>query len=123
MSTDVRRRTEWVGTFRLVVSPDLAAFIETTFVATQPQELRDHARAEALDEARGAELVITEEGTIVSRAHGQEFYRILRPAEDWYREEVNFEKAPSSPVTLRLLDKDTILALQPGKPPVHFRRT
>lgn len=118
---------EIVGRYRLVVSPELLEFVERAFVDPAPPSERDAVRAEALHEARGAELEITPDGRVISRSHDQEFYCIPLPGVDTENqalafEELRFDKGPSSPVTLRLADGDTVHAIQPGKPLAVFRR-
>jgi hypothetical protein len=110
-----------VGNFRLVVSPELLAFVERTFVEPAPEPERANIRAEALAEAHAAELVIEPDGTIISRAGAAEFYRSQLRFEGLV-EELLFEKAPGQSVTLRLLDANTLLAIQAGKPQVVFAR-
>jgi hypothetical protein len=118
---------EIVGRYRLVVSPELLEFVERAFVEPAPPAERDTVRAEALHEAAGAELEITPDGRVISRSHDQQFYCIALPGvetecEDRAYEELRFEKGPSSPVSLRLVDGDTVHATQPGKPLAVFRR-
>lgn len=114
---------EIVGRYRLLVSPELLEFIERAFVEPAALEQRDAIRAEALHEAAGSELEVTPDGHVISRSHEQQFYRIALPGlRDVEYEELCFEKGPSAPVSLRLVDKDTVRATQPGKPVVDFRR-
>ena len=121
---------EIVGRYRLVVSPELLEFIERAFVEPAALEQRDAIRAEALHEAAGSELEVTSDGHVISRSHEQQFYRIAlaapaglcAPRGDLEYEELCFEKGPSAPVSLRLVDKDTVRATQPGKPVTEFRR-
>jgi hypothetical protein len=115
--------TRWEGTFRLVTTPDLVDFIETAFVAPNPPAQRERARAEARHEAEGAELAISADGTIVSRSHGRELFRVVLPVRALQENQLTFDKDPSTRVTLRLVDADTLLALQTGKPPMTFRRS
>lgn len=110
-----------VGRYRLLVSDELLAFVEGTFVAPAPEPERAAIRAEALAEAAAAELVIEPDGVIISRAGANEFYRI-RLEITGLVEQIVFEKAPGQPVTLRLLDPDTLLAVQPHKPNAVFVR-
>lgn len=116
------RFAELVGHYRLVVSSELLAFVERTFVEPAPEPDRAAIRAEALAEAAAAELVIEPDGTVISRAGAAEFYRIPLQIFTDLREELHFEKAPGKAVTLRLLDADTLLAVQPGKPNALFAR-
>jgi len=37
-------------------------------------------------------------------------------------DQLNFEKSPGERVTVRRLDDNTLIALQPGRPPAEFRR-
>ena len=116
------RIAELAGTYRLVVSDELLAFIERSFVEPAPATEREAVRADALREAAGAELEIQADGTFVSRSHGQEFYRTsLAPALS-DEGEVTFRKPDGPIVTLRFLGRDTVLALQDGKPPATFQR-
>lgn len=116
------RFAELVGRYRLVVSPELLAFVERTFVEPAPEPQRAAVRAEALAEAAAAELLIEPNGTVISRAGAAEFYRISFEIFTDSRQELHFEKAPGQAVTLRLLDADTLLAVQPGKPNAAFAR-
>jgi hypothetical protein len=113
---------ELVGCYRLVVSDDLLAFIERTFVAPAPESERANVRAEALAEAGAAELEIQRDGTLISRAGPQEFYRTRFPS-PLPGADLTFEKAPGHPVTLRLLPDGSLLAIQPNRPPAQFRRS
>ena len=113
---------ELVGQYGLVVSPELLAFVERVFVATAPAAERASVRADALAEAAAAQLVVEADGTLISRAGAAEFYRIkLAPATEPL-EQLAFEKAPGQGVVLRMLDADTLVALQSGKPDAVFRR-
>ena len=116
------RFAQLVGLYRLVVSEELLAFVERTFVAPAAEAERAAIRAEALEEAAAAELVIEPDGTIISRAGAAEFYRIRLDAGEGDVAAVRFDKAPGQSVTLRLLDPDTLLAVQPGKPNAVFTR-
>jgi len=111
-----------VGRYRLVVSPELLAFVERTFVEPAPEPERAAIRADALAEAAAAELVVEPDGTVISRAGAAEFYRIALEIAADPVEELRFEKAPGQAVTLRPLDADTLLAIQPGKPNAVFAR-
>ena len=110
-----------VGRYRLVVSDELLAFVERTFVAPAPEPDRARVRAEALAEAAAAELLIEPDGTVISRAGTVEFYRIRFDLTADVAD-LQFEKAPGQSVTLRPLDSDTLLAIQPGKPNALFAR-
>lgn len=116
------RFAELVGRYRLVVSPELFAFVERTFVEPAPEPERAGIRAEALAEAAAAELVIEADGTVISRAGAEEFYRIRLEVVAGLVEELRFDKAPGQAVTLRLLEPETLLAIQPGKPNAVFAR-
>jgi hypothetical protein len=115
------RFAQLVGNYRLVVSPELLAFVERTFVEPAPEPQRASVRAEALAEAEAAELLIEPDGTVISRAGAAEFFRIQLRFEGSV-EELQFEKAPGQSVTLRLLDANTLLAVQAGKPQAVFAR-
>jgi hypothetical protein len=112
----------FAGRYRLEVAPELLEFIERTFVEPALPEARDGARAEALREMEGAELVLEPDGTLVSRSHGQEFLRVVLDVAALARGSVGFEKAPGVSVTLEQEDADTLLTRQAGKPPLRFRR-
>jgi hypothetical protein len=116
------RFAQLVGSYRLVVSVELLAFIERAFVEPAPAAERAAIRAEALAEAAAAQLVIQADGTISSRAGAAEFYRIQVVAGEEEREQLVFEKAPGHGVVLRMLDADTLVATQAGKPDAVFRR-
>jgi hypothetical protein len=111
-----------VGNYRLVVSSDLLAFIERAFVEPAPVAEQAAIRAEALAEAAAAQLVIEADGTLISRAGAAELYRIRLAAADGQIEQLAFEKAPGHGVVLRMLDVDTLVAAQAGKPDAVFRR-
>ena len=117
------RLVDIVGTYRLVVSAELLAFIERAFVETQPLNARDAIRAEALEEAAGAELEITSDGKAISRSNGVEFYRVPLDAGEHQQDQLVFEKAPSAVVTLTVPERDRLLAHQEGKPVAEFRRS
>jgi hypothetical protein len=110
------------GRYRLVVSDEVLAFVERAFVEPAPEPERARIRAEALAEAAAAELLIEPDGTVISRAGSIEFYRIRLGFMVEEVAELQFEKAPGQSVTLRLLDPDTLLAIQPGKPDARFVR-
>jgi len=116
------RFSEIAGLYRLVLSPELLEFVERTFVEPAPASERAAIRAAALAEAAAAELVIDPDGTVVSRAGATAFYRISLEAPEGAVEELSFEKAPGQAVTLRLLDSERLLAIQPGKPGAVFTR-
>lgn len=125
------RFADLVGGYRLVVTDALLEFVERAFVVASPESDRERLRREALDEAERAELLIGEDGTIVSRAGDDEFYRVKVAIDDGELDALRFEKpaaskAASTPgaqrVTLVLTDSDRLVADQPGKPPAEFRR-
>jgi hypothetical protein len=118
----VFRFTQLVGSYRLVVSADLLAFIERAFVEPAPASEQAAIRAEALAEAGAAQLVVQADGTLISRAGAAEFYRVQLSAADGEVEQLAFEKAPGQGVVLRMIDADTLVAAQKGKPDVVFRR-
>lgn len=111
-----------VGTYRLAVTDELVEFVERAFVEAAPRAERERVRREALEEARAAELVIHPDGTIVSRAGAQEFYRVRASRDDCAYERFEFEKAPGRPVALVLVSPDRLLAYQPDKPVAEFER-
>jgi hypothetical protein len=116
------RFTDIVGTYRLQVSDELREFVERAFVDRAPPEARDVVRAEALHEAGGGEIEIHEDGTFVSRSHGQEFYRVTLAPDLDEHDDVTFAKPSGEPVRLRLVDPDTVEADQPGRPLARFGR-
>lgn len=116
------RFAQLVGSYRLVVSAELLAFVERAFVEPAPAVEQAAIRAEALAEAAAAELVVQPDGTLISRADAVEFYRIRLPATDGEVEQLAFEKAPGQGVVLRMSDADTVVAAQNGKPDAVFRR-
>lgn len=113
---------ELVGRYRLVVSDELLSFVERAFIEPAPPAERARIRAEALAEARQAELEITPDGTVISRAGPDEFYRVALDLPDTLVDEVTFEKAPGLGVRLRKLSDHTLVALQAGKPDAVFER-
>lgn len=115
------RLVDLVGIYRLVVSAELLEFIEKAFVEPQPLNARDAIRAEALEEAAGAELEITPDGQAISRSNGVEFYRVPLELGDSEVDELVFEKAPSIFVTLTVPERGRVLAHQVGKPVAEFR--
>jgi hypothetical protein len=116
------RYEEIVGTYRLAITSELLTFIDRTFVEPLPVAERDGIRREALAEANGAEIEFTADGVFVSRLGGQEFFRVRLELESTDHDQLDFEKAPGERVTVRPLNKDTLLAIQPGRPPAEFRR-
>jgi len=116
------RFSDAVGCYRLVVSEELLAFIERAFVAPAAEADRAAVRAEALAEAAAAELEIEPGGVIVSRAAGQEFYRIGLPVTEDLLDELVFEKSPGQLVTLRVPGPGSVVAVQAGRPQVTFVR-
>ncbi|HEY5377729.1 MAG TPA: hypothetical protein VIK01_28810 [Polyangiaceae bacterium] len=97
-------------------------FIERTFVEPLPVAEREGSRGEALAEASAAEIELTADGVFISRSGGQEFFRVRLDLNLTDHEQLDFEKAPGERVTVRPLNKDTLLAMQPGRPPAKFRR-
>jgi len=116
------RFAQLVGNYRLVVSPELVAFVERAFVEPAPAGEQAAIRAQALAEAAAAELIIQADGTLISRAGAAEFHRIRVAPGSEQLEQLVFEKAPGQGVVLRLLDADTVVAVQAGKPDAIFRR-
>ena len=116
------RSAELVGTYRLVVTRDLRMFIERTFVEPLPVAEREASRAEALAEASAAEIEFTPDGIFISRSGAQVFFRVRLDLDLADRDQLDFEKSPGERVSLRRLSDDTLLALQPGRPPAEFRR-
>ena len=116
------RFPELVGRYRLVVSAELLAFVERTFVEPAPEPERSRIRQEAWAEASAAELWIEPDGTVVSRAGTQEFYRIRLTIPEGLVDELVFDKAPGQSVRLSLRTADTVIALQAAKPPALFAR-
>jgi hypothetical protein len=118
MASDFRA---FAGRYRLVVTDTLLAFIERRFVDPAPEPERARIRAEARAEAEAAELEIHPDGTLVSRAGAQEFYRAQLPVADQVIE-LTFEKAPGQRVTLQRLEDGSLLAIQPDRPSATFVR-
>jgi len=116
------RFAEIVGTYRLVVTSELRIFIERTFVDPLPAAERDASRAEALAEAGAAEIELSPDGFFISRSGAQVFFRVQLNLDLTDHEQLNFEKSPGQSVTIRRLSDDTLLALQPGRPPAEFRK-
>ena len=116
------RFAEVVGTYRLVITSELLVFIERTFVEPLPVAEREGARGEALAEANAAEIELTADGVFISRSGGQEFFRVRLELNLPDYDQLDFEKAPGERVSVRPLNKDTLLAIQPGRPPAEFRR-
>jgi len=116
------RFAEIVGTYQLVVTSELRMFIEQTFVDPLPAADRDASRAEALAEASAAEIEFTPDGFFISRSGAHDFFRVRLNLELTDLDQLNFEKSPGERVTVRRLNDDTLLALQPGRPPAEFRR-
>jgi hypothetical protein len=117
------RFAELVGCYRLQVSDELLAFIERRFVQPAPPNEEATVRGEALAEAQAAELEIQADGTVISRAGSQEFYRVRLPHTEGELSELTFEKAPGLGVRLLFLPPDSLTAIQPDKPDATFRRT
>ena len=116
------RWDDLAGTYRLVVSSELLAYIERAFVRDNAPSERDAIRADALREAHGAEIEIAADGTFVSRSNGKELYRAQLTRDPGELAAAGFVKPSGDGVALELLDRDTLRALQPGKPPTEFRR-
>jgi len=125
------RFADLVGRYRLVVTDALLEFVERAFVEPSSESDRERIRREAIEEAERAELLIDEDGTIVSRAGDDEFYRVKVPVDDRERDALHFEKpamAPNAPnagdqpVTLVLVDANRLVAHQPNKPVAEFQR-
>jgi hypothetical protein len=110
------------GTYRPVVTEELLAFVESTFVEPAPETERDAVRKAALSELAGAELVLEADGTLISRSEGTEFLRVRLPEGAFAAPQTTFEKAPGVRVTLRRIDVDTLVAEQAGKPAITFRK-
>ena len=111
------------GTYRPVVTEELLAFVEATFVEPAPEAEREAVRRAALSELAGAELVLEADGTLISRSEGTEFLRVRLPDGAIDAPHTSFEKAPGVRVTLRRLDADTLVAEQAGKPAITFRKS
>jgi len=116
------RFSELVGRYRLEVTEELDAFIERVFVAPAPAGEQERVRADALDEARGSELEVLADGSLVSRSRGQEFFRVNVGDGDAFYDELTFEKAPGVSVRIEVRDRDTLVAHQPGRLTAVFRR-
>jgi len=116
------RFAQIVGSYRLVVTSQLRVFIEQTFVEHLPIAERDMARTEALAEASASEIEFTPDGVFISRCGAQVFFRVRLNLALADYEQLEFEKSPGERVSVRRLDDDTLLALQPGRPPAEFRR-
>ena len=116
------RFAEIVGRYRLQISSALLAFIEQRFVEPAPPSQREQVRSEALAEARAAELVIEADGTLISRAGAQEFYRVRLGDTGGELSELSFDKAAGQSVRLLFSPPDTVTAFQTDKPQVTFTR-
>src|SRR5688572_2782708 len=116
------RFSDLVGRYRLEVTEELLEFIERVFVDPAPPTEREAVRAEARDEAAGAELEALPDGTVVSRSRGQEFYRVKAEAGAGELEQLDFEKSAGVSVRLEMRDLETVIAHQAGKLTVVFRR-
>jgi len=112
----------FAGCYRLEVSAELIAFVERTFVEPAAPERREVVRAETLAELAGSELVLSADGSVASRANGQEWFRVRVDPSALANGSVTFEKAPGVEVALERLGLDTLRANQPGKPPLVYRR-
>jgi hypothetical protein len=115
--------TDFAGIYRPIVTPELLAFVERAFVEPAPPEQRDVVRRAALAELSDAELVLEANGTLVSRSQGVDFVRVSLSPAALAQPQASFEKAPGVTVTLRRIAHDTLVAEQPGKPPITFRRS
>lgn len=113
---------ELVGRYRLEVTDELRGFVERVFVDPAPASERAAVRADALEEANGAELEACPDGTIVSRSRGQEFYRVKVDPAATGLEELAFDKSAGVSVRLEMRDANTVVAHQAGKLTVVFRR-
>jgi hypothetical protein len=112
----------FAGIYRPIVTPELLAFVEQAFVEPAPAAQHDEIRRAALAELSDAELVLEPDGTVVSRSQGIDFVRVQLTPARLAEPQARFEKAPGVIVTLQRIDADTLVAEQPGKPPITFRR-
>lgn len=111
-----------VGRYKLELTDELRAFIERVFVDLAPAADRAAVREEALHEAQGSELEAYADGTLVSRSHGQEFFRVKVDPNGAELDELGFEKSGGAAVRLEMRDADTVVAHQAGKFTAVFRR-
>jgi hypothetical protein len=111
-----------VGRYRLELDDELLAFIEHAFVRTVPVADQAAARSAALAEARGAELELYPDGTLVSRSGAAEFVRVRLDERELGPSGIVFDKAPGKRVRLESRDHETLVAHQVGQPPALFRR-
>lgn len=112
-----------VGRYGLVVSDELFAFIERSFVEAAPAGERDGVRRAALAEAQGATLEVCTDGTVISASSGRELYRARLAVGQSRYGLLELEKPGGVRVALRLLDSDTLEASQPGRPVLIFKRS
>lgn len=110
------------GTFAAQSSSELLGWIERTFVVPAPIERREEVRAEALEELTAAELELIPGDQVVSRSGGREWVRVALPAGAASAASFTFEKAPGVTVQIRRHGPDLLVATQPGKPAIEFRR-
>jgi len=110
------------GRFRAVSSPELLDFIERTFVLPAPEGARDQLRQEALDELTAAELELVAGDQVVSRVGEQVFVQVQLPSGRTQAATFTFEKAPGVVVRIERQGPDLLVAFQPGKPAIEFRR-
>jgi hypothetical protein len=111
-----------VGRYGLVVSGELLAFIERSFVEVAPEGEREGARRAALAEAHGATLEVRTDGSVISASGGHELYRSQLAVTETSYEVLELEKPGGGRVVLRLLDSDTLEASQLGRPLLTFKR-
>ena len=109
----------WVGRYRLLFSEALRRWTRERLeqhLADPNQRLAALEEAEA--EARLAEIEISADGRIASRAGGPDFYRVpLHVAGS----QATFVKRPNTAIALSLAG-DIITAVEAGKPEMRFER-
>lgn len=110
------------GTFGAVSSAELLDWIERTFVLSAPVEQQGEVRAAALAELTAAELELIPGDQVVSRSGEQEWVRVGLPEGAASAAAFSFEKAPGVVVHIERRGPDVLLATQPGKPMIEFRR-
>jgi len=111
-----------VGVYRLVVTPELLAHIDRTFVEPALDAERPAVREAALAEAHAASLEIDAGGGVASRAGGHVLYRSQVAPELGPSGQLELVKPGGERVTLWLADRDTLLAEQLGRPTLTFKR-
>ena len=116
---DTALMSHWPGRFRLVYSDELRNWYRARISKNLAEpEAIDAALREAEAEAAGAEIWISDDHVLSSRAGDREFYSASLEVSGSV---AHFTKPPDVPVELELTNEG-ILAKEPNKPAMRFIR-